>query len=206
MTKRAFCADCGAELQPSNSERGKGYWCVECGTSRRGEDVDVLYTCCACCGDKFEPWQETAYCDGCLEHGCDDLIDGSLPWCKYKCATTDPPDCDDHSFVPRSFQPGVECRWCGYVTNPNWANQDYGDEWDEIREEAIERDDEQCSSCGLTRSEHREEYSEDLHVHHKEPLRSFESVEEAHQLSNLVTLCKSCHFSKEWELEEATHV
>ena len=31
------------------------------------------------------------------------------------------------------------------------------------------------------------------HVHHKTPFRLFDSTEQANQLSNLITLCNSCH-------------
>jgi len=32
-----------------------------------------------------------------------------------------------------------------------------------------------------------------LHVHHKQPLRSFASLEDANQFSNLIALCPRCH-------------
>lgn len=171
---------------------------MNCDTSRRGDEVKTLYTSCECCGDNFEPWSNTPYCDGCVEHGCDDPITNSLPGCKFKKETVDPPECDDHSFYKREYSDGVECRWCGLVTNGNWSERDYGPEWDGIREKAITRDNSKCVSCGMGRDEHRDEYGEDLHVHHKKPLRLFKSREEAHQLDNLDTLCKACHLEREW--------
>jgi hypothetical protein len=129
-----------------------------------------------------------------VEHGCDLL----LPGCRYRKATTDPPDCD-HTFRPLDFEDGLICKWCGFVTNPAWATGDYGDNWEKVRENAIRRDNSECQSCGVSRTEHKREWGEDLHVHHKTPLREFKSPDKANKLSNLKTLCKSCHREEEWE-------
>jgi hypothetical protein len=65
--------------------------------------------------------------------------------------------------------------------------------WSENREKAIERDKQQCQECGMSRGEHREQYGEDLNVHHIKPLKEFDDAEKAHSLDNLKTVCKSCH-------------
>lgn len=72
---------------------------------------------------------------------------------------------------------------------------EYGENWDEIREMCLERDDYRCKLCGMTEEEHREWHSRGsgLHVHHIRPLAEFDSAEEANALDNLVTLCISCH-------------
>ena len=64
--------------------------------------------------------------------------------------------------------------WRGGKTAP------YHSEWRERRREARERDGNKCTICG---SEDR------LQVHHVIPYRYSKS----HDLSNLVTLCRSCH-------------
>jgi len=71
-----------------------------------------------------------------------------------------------------------------FRTGPNWRNQ---------REEAIQRDDDQCVACGMSRAAHKQEYGYDIHVHHIEARRNFDDLEKANELSNLVTLCHSCH-------------
>lgn len=74
----------------------------------------------------------------------------------------------------------------------------YGPCWEEKRDKRIARDDHQCVVCGVSQDEHYKRYRADLHVHHIIPRREFTSGgetdwKEANQLSNLVTLCNSCH-------------
>lgn len=80
--------------------------------------------------------------------------------------------------------------------NPNWIDgvvREYGERWDSIREEIIERDGEKCLFCGVERDTHKNFYGRDLSVHHIEPLRDFDSTEEANRRENLITVCSSCH-------------
>jgi hypothetical protein len=84
--------------------------------------------------------------------------------------------------------------------NFNWAGgyePYYGESWHSQRQKAIDRDDEQCVDCGMTRDEHYDEYGADLEVHHKTPIRTFSDTEEANKLSNLVTVCTNCHQKRE---------
>lgn len=64
---------------------------------------------------------------------------------------------------------------------------DYGPDWKNIRQIILTRDQHTCSLCGKILP------AADLHVHHKIPLRSFPSLQEANQLSNLTSLCPRCH-------------
>jgi len=70
-----------------------------------------------------------------------------------------------------------------WSSSPN----DYGPDWDLIRKIVLERDHYRCQMCKKSNP------AEPLHVHHKQPLRSFPSLDEANQLTNLVSLCPRCH-------------
>jgi DEAD/DEAH box helicase domain-containing protein len=70
-----------------------------------------------------------------------------------------------------------------WSSSPN----DYGPNWDLIRKIVLERDEFRCQMCK------KQNLSEPLHVHHKKPLRSFSSLKDANQLSNLISLCPRCH-------------
>ncbi len=63
----------------------------------------------------------------------------------------------------------------------------YGTDWDKIRLKIITRDENRCQLCGSLFT------SQILHVHHKIPFRSFTDAVVANQMSNLITLCPSCH-------------
>lgn len=84
--------------------------------------------------------------------------------------------------------------------NPAWNGgrpRYYGPNWKEQRQKALERDDGRCQDCGMTRERHREEYGKDIHVHHVQPVATYESPSEANALNNLVTLCYPHH--RRWE-------
>jgi 5-methylcytosine-specific restriction endonuclease McrA len=71
--------------------------------------------------------------------------------------------------------------------NPVWVGGyegEYGHTWSRMREKALERDEYECQVCGA---------EEQLHVHHKLPVRTFEDPNDAHYMVNLVTCCVSCH-------------
>lgn len=101
-----------------------------------------------------------------------------------------------HDWLKRHFietrtvgsQPGeLHHRWEG------GAEPYYGENWYRKRRSALIRDQYRCQRCGITDPEHRNEQSFGLDIHHIEPLRSFDSPEEANRLDNLLTLCRKCH-------------
>ena len=78
--------------------------------------------------------------------------------------------------------------------NPQWkggVSDSYGPAWQQAREAVWERD-EICQHCGCTEGDRQ------LDVHHILPFRLFEQAddtptEKAHELGNLVLLCRPCH-------------
>lgn len=67
------------------------------------------------------------------------------------------------------------------------SNKYRGERWVEAKKAAHQRD-RVCQSCGS---------SDDLHVHHIRPVRTFDDYTDAHDINNLVVLCSSCH--RKWE-------
>jgi hypothetical protein len=89
-----------------------------------------------------------------------------------------------------------ECRdlhWRGPL-NPNWQGlrlvKRYGSNWAKQKRAARARD-KMCQHCCAR---------DKLHVHHKTPIRLFDTPEEANDLANLITLCETCH-----RIEEAKY-
>jgi 5-methylcytosine-specific restriction endonuclease McrA/predicted DNA-binding protein YlxM (UPF0122 family) len=82
--------------------------------------------------------------------------------------------------------------------NPRWkggVDPYYGPGWPMARKKVLQRD-EVCQNCGADSEAAR------LEVHHIVPLRLFERSEvaergDAHAMSNLVLLCRSCHMKAE---------
>lgn len=70
-----------------------------------------------------------------------------------------------------------------------------GGNWETQAGLARERDRFRCVSCGVT----EEALGRQLDVHHIVPYRMFGSSEEANRLSNLISLCSSCHAKRESE-------
>ncbi|UBF23071.1 HNH endonuclease [Haloarcula virus HCTV-16] len=81
--------------------------------------------------------------------------------------------------------------------NTNWKGGhegiDYGPEWQSVRQNVLERDGYECLVCGSKKSE----FGASLDVHHIVPVKRFNSLEKAHRLENLVTLCRSHHIQVE---------
>lgn len=68
----------------------------------------------------------------------------------------------------------------------------FGSRWGPISESIRERDGRKCRRCGKPESDNGKR----LHIDHIIPRRRFESMDEANEPSNLVSLCSSCHAIK----------
>lgn len=88
--------------------------------------------------------------------------------------------------------------WTG-ENNPFWkggAVHYYGPNWKQQARAARKRDGYQCRHCGVTQKKLRRS----LDVHHVQPIRTFgyipgrnENYKQANNLTNLISLCTSCH-------------
>jgi len=74
-----------------------------------------------------------------------------------------------------------------------WSNDPnrYGLNWSLQRKRTRARDEYRCQICGVQEGDRAH------HVHHRVPFRAFSSPDEANHLSNLVTLCSTCHSQAE---------
>ena len=81
--------------------------------------------------------------------------------------------------------------------NPTWKGgyePYYGPNWPSQRNKARKRDNYTCQDCGIM----EKELGQQLDVHHIIPFRNFglERYKEANRIGNLISLCKSCHSSR----------
>lgn len=93
--------------------------------------------------------------------------------------------------------------------NHNWKGDTttkYSEAFIRNRTKAIQRDNEECRVCGMGREDHYNDYGYDLHVHHIVRRGDFMSddmvrpPDEAAEMSNLITLCHSCHNKAESDI------
>lgn len=84
--------------------------------------------------------------------------------------------------------------------HPRWRGGEYayGDGWSEGKRTAVrERDGDECRRCGMTNEQHRRWTGDKLHVHHIRKARNVEEPDERNAMTNLITLCASCHSEAE---------
>lgn len=66
-------------------------------------------------------------------------------------------------------------------------------DWRQARENTFEKYGKACLSCGMGPDEHIEAFGTSLHVHHIEPIATFDDPRDANTVDNLVPLCAECH-------------
>lgn len=175
------CKTCNKDFTvPQHRSKTAKYCSVECrGISDRGYWV----------GENNPNWvggDVSLYCEWCD-------VEFTVP--PYRAQTSR--FCSDSCFGDWVSDSGVNSGENHPNYNPEKQTIYYGSEWSNYRRDVICRDRYQCVDCEIDRDTHNEEYERDFHVHHIKPVHSFESVEDAHYMSNLVTLCIPCH--RKWE-------
>lgn len=192
--KKNFCSnDCQAQFQSNNwvgedNPRWDGgketVACEECGREYKVPSCEVEDSqfCSRSCVNK--DWMVEAKNRECDECG----TSFKRKSCNIK---------GDHVFCSDScYRSWISDRYDG-EGNPMYIHgnhtHSYGENWPEQRRKAITRDEYTCQSCGMTRDEHYEKTGRDLEIHHKIPISKFDEAEDANYLSNLITLCRSCH-------------
>lgn len=80
-----------------------------------------------------------------------------------------------------------------------YSAKSYGPNWTKQRKKCLERDSLECRVC----DKHEKEMGREPAVHHITPRRKFKSSEwrQVNALSNLITLCHSCHGRYEGECQ-----
>ena len=69
----------------------------------------------------------------------------------------------------------------------------YGHNWDKAKRKALKNADGKCQRCKKPKN--------NLHVHHRIPIRYFQNPEDANHPENLMPVCKSCHTREHKEME-----
>jgi 5-methylcytosine-specific restriction endonuclease McrA len=83
-----------------------------------------------------------------------------------------------------------------------YSSRTYGPNWSKQRQKCLERDGRECRVCGTSATDLDREPA----VHHITPRRQFDegNWREMNSLSNLITLCPSCHGTHEGKFTDAS--
>lgn len=167
------CEECGSVYEVKPSEVEMTRYC-SMSCKREAWADDPLELECSICGDEFSIQPHR--------------IRSENPTCSDEC----------HRDLLSQIRRGED--------NPAWKGgkeEYYGSNWDTQRRKALERDEFVCQLCGMDEEKHREEYGNQLNVHHIIRLKSFDKdYKAANRLGNLVTLCHACHNVVEPEPED----
>ncbi len=220
------CEHCGTKFRSDYQKTYCSEDCYQSAVSRAGENNPNYRggketTDCVICGASFEYYpsaKKGLYCSDCVETAqwrhIPELRGKKHPrWnggkLDLQCETCNAPV---KRYPSNVGEHGVFCSdkcrgdWIAetYVgeDHPHWKGGtigSYGSSWTRVRRRALERDDYTCQHCGAT----AEELGRNPDVHHIVPVRAFvetpvTTVEDAHYLENLISLCGSCHRKAEF--------
>lgn len=214
------CIECGEEMRrsPSWASRGEKTFCSQqChGEYREKQPDGKVAVECSICGTEMQRYPsrvekyDRQYCSQeCMGAGHSEYNSGeNHP--RWSRVTVYCESCGSPISVPeeqaedrRFCSPQCRGDWMATLAGPthwNYAGGDieYGEGWNaKKRREVRNRDGNKCQICGMTKQEHYSTYGLNLNVHHIRKARSFDSEKARNALSNLTTLCHSCHIKAE---------
>ncbi|MFD1644853.1 HNH endonuclease [Haloarchaeobius litoreus] len=185
-----YCEDCNP-----NAGEHNGNW-------KGGKER----TTCKECDTKFEYYpsnKDGAYCPACVQ-GAEGLLP-IQPMDEVPTTTGECTHCGLEFVASPSRLAGKSygC-FCSQPCYAEWLSENvvgeghhqweggtirYGQGWYRVRRTALERDQYECQNCG----EGADALGRNPDVHHLRPVRSFADPAEAHELDNVVSLCRPCH-------------
>ncbi|WP_435317807.1 HNH endonuclease [Haloarchaeobius sp. TZWSO28] len=189
-SRREFCDDCNPNAGDHN-----GNW-----RDATAESVCVL------CDSSFEYYpseKEGVYCPECVEDASGllpenpmDDLEPTVVDCEY-CG--EPFPAPPSRTTGKSYGTFCSTRCYGDWLSANVVGEShhqweggplvYGNGWWRVRALALERDAYTCQCCGKG----VDDLGQNPDVHHIERVREFDDPSDAHELENVVTLCRPCH-------------
>lgn len=200
-SEEVTCDTCGeAFLQPKHRrERSDGTFCSQTCFGKSIGEGKVSCECEYCCG-RFKRYASDVTGKTFCDKGCHDAYQRETPHLHGE---------QHHKWNGGKVE--AECEYCGKTFHKHPSKVGRGDRvfcsrkcsglhkrrnprengrdirrtaaWYDVREQALERDSGRCRVCG---------FDQDLHVHHRKPISD---GGDPLSLDNLLTLCKTCHYS-----------
>lgn len=156
---------------------------------------------CDFCETVFETYHDSDACGDCRGKAITraKMTEGHIVYCHYCNEEIRVPDWKYEWYNERDLNHycDLDCKaeYQEGITqeeHPSWKggwDGNYGSNWTDVREKALERDGYECVICGKG----PEELGKNPDVHHIKPVRKFDDVTNAHYLENLVCLCSTHH-------------
>lgn len=189
--------DCGSE-KVMEAIVIRGGWVKSCGCLRKETIAKLVH-------NNLVAYQDRAIRLGKRNKGHRNLSESRHTWRCLMCGS-DFGDAlaKDRKFRAKSRFCTTGC-WYNYIRlhpdqHPLWNGGTipyYGPDWDSVAAKVRSRDQHTCQHCGLQQTRPA------LHVHHMQPLRSFDATDSGNAMSNLITLCRRCHTITEAKLRQA---
>lgn len=180
------CKYCGKTFIALNDKKHAQFCDDSC---RRSYFAQKTLTYCANCGQAFYPWTFDKI-RGSI------ILDNEIKCCCEKCNK------EYHKKNELIRREKISFAFTG-SNHPNWQggqNRYRGVNWSHQRFLAKKRDNYTCQCCGITQRQAIKKFGCGLEVHHKIPYIFFnDDYIKANDLSNLISLCRSCHQKAEWQ-------
>jgi 5-methylcytosine-specific restriction endonuclease McrA len=221
MVNYKQCSHCGQGFKPKNARHR--FCCQDCahpirncelcGKPFRSKLHEQTYCSNKCSGEakRNRVMQVCEYCGNGFEQVKSHADLGLKTFCSHDCYSKSMEikikvECEQCGLIferpPARISERVfcshECRYKNWQgeNNPNWktdkVDRGRGDNWDIQRRKVLKRDNKKCQICGYKHSKTKKRRYID--VHHIIPYREFNGDwQNANKLSNLITLCRSCH-------------
>ena len=206
MSTFAICQICGKKFQARNDYETKArkYCSRKCANisfkGRSWLNKPPAYIKCKNCNREIAIYpsrKDRVFCNRkCQrEHEANQLISKICPECNQIFRVT--PSRQTDLYCTHKCYLAVLGR--GGENNPSWKGgraHYYGPNWKEQAEKTRKRDNYTCQACGIN----QDNYYRQLDVHHIKSFKSFGLInyKKANRLTNLITLCSSCHIKVEY--------
>lgn len=181
----AQCKYCDSDIRANN--QGKVYCSIVC----RNKDVKPEPRPCIVCQILFDPVKY---------HKSEDRysLDDSLKTCSNECLRefyrTDQSRKDK---ISNAFSGSKHPNWQGGVSG-SYTNF-RGSKWQGLRKKVMRRDGYKCRHCGIDKDEQMKRHNRMFSINHIVPFHQLSgNTVAANKLSNLETLCDSCHTKADW--------
>lgn len=181
------CKCCGADITKQMKRQGENTYCsMAC----RNKDVRPDPRPCGQCGVVFDPIKyykaEDRY-----------VWNDSAKMCSDDCVRefyrTDE---SRKEKISAAFKGSKHPNWQGGVSH--FSRSYRGSEWQKLRKAAMKRDGYKCCHCGIDHDEQIKRHNRSFSINHIVPFFQADTTGKANKLSNLETLCDSCHTKADW--------